>query len=331
MDDIFRNIDNMIIYLYNLPVITKIFITGLIFVFLFFILKNKESPYSYYSFENYDNLNETNELDLKKKFISKIDDDVYDNFYAKYYDRIHFDRKKNEFEIENLLKIIENKEDTKILDVGCGTGNHVYSFDSREFDIIGLDKSKAMIIKAEEKFPKCNFIQGDILNNELFDFGSFSHILCLNMTIYQIVNKDKFFENCYTLLSNEGMLIVHLVEREKFEPYVSKDNKTVLYDPNNYYKTNLKQEIVKFDENNEYISKYYLLNNNNDNNKPYSMYKETFKNFNTNKVRDNEINLFIPKLEEVIKIAKRNNFKYSKRINMESINYNNQYLYVFTK
>ena len=76
-------------------------------------------------------------------------------------------------------------------------------------------------------------------------------------TIYEIKDKELFFENCTSILSKDGFLIINLVDRENFKPYVQNKDENVLYDPEKYGKK-VSELIVKFDKNNEFMSKYKL-------------------------------------------------------------------------
>ena len=63
-----------------------------------------------------------------------------------------------------------------------------------EFNIIGLDKSSSMIKLCNEKFPKNKFILDDIINNNRLNYNyDFTHVLCLNFTIYYLNDRKQFF------------------------------------------------------------------------------------------------------------------------------------------
>ena len=91
--------------------------------------------------------------------------------------------------------------------------------------------------------------------------------------------------------------------------------------------------IVKIDNDNEFFSKYELYNKNDEdtNNLPHSTYREKFKNFRTNYVRKNEINLYMNSIKEIIKLAEDKGLQFTKRYSMDDINHFNQYLYCFIK
>lgn len=318
----------------KLSLLHKIFIVFLILVFSYFVV-NKDL-FIGNNIENFDNGDNDDDDDSKfnKKFKVNYNNNCYDEYYCKYYDKIYLNKNKTDYEV-NIINQVLNKKTNKILDIGSGTGHHVNQLNKNDnVDIIGLDKSRAMVFKARNNFSECDFRKGDILEYTDFDYDSFTHILCLGLTIYHIQDKSKFFEVCYNLLNYNGKLILHLVDHENFDPYYFGDDKKILYNPNNYFgKKKITQLIVKIDNDNEFFSKYELYNKNDEdtNNLPHSTYREKFKNFRTNYVRKNEINLYMNSIKEIIKLAEDKGLQFTKRYSMDDINHFNQYLYCFIK
>jgi 2-polyprenyl-3-methyl-5-hydroxy-6-metoxy-1,4-benzoquinol methylase len=274
-------------------------------------------------------------FDNNKKYEKKLDGDAYDKFYSKHYDPIHLNTVRHEFEFDKITSLSKKDKSTKILDVGCGTGYMVNVFNDKNYNIVGLDKSKYMISYAEKTYPKCEFITNDITENNILELNSYTHVLCLGKTIYEIKDKEAFFENCFSLLSNDGFLIINLVDREKFNPYVQNKNADTLYDPEKYGKK-VSELIVKFDKDNEYMSKYKVLNTENDNTTdsdatPYAIYNEKFSNYKSHTVRENEINLYLPITTKILNLAKSKDFKLYKKLDLKEIGHTNEYMYVFKK
>lgn len=185
----------------------------------------------------------------------------------------------------------------------------------------------------------------DILNNNLYDYSSFTHIICLNKTIYYIKDKDTFFDNCSLLLTSDGLLIIHLVDRDKFKPFILyKNDKTVLYNPEKYNNV-ITRNLIKINSSLEYVCEYeknedYEANEASKTgelakldyvNNPYSYYKETFQNVETNNVRKNIINLYMPTIEEILAIAKVKGFIVKDKQSLDSIDHNNEFLFILKK
>mgnify|MGYP003638163564 FL=1 len=305
--------------------ITKLFLIFLILLFMC-CLFNRFNASNFSFVESFDN---------NKKYVKKLDNEVYDKFYSKYYDAIHLNKTRHEFEFDKITSLSKKDNNTKILDVGCGTGYTVKVFNDKKYNIIGLDKSQDMISYAEKTYPECEFITNDITYNNILDFNSYTHILCLGKTIYEIKDKEAFFENCFSLLTNDGYLIINLLDRDKFNPYVQNKNSDTLYDPEKYGKK-VTELIVKFDKDNEYISKYKVLDTDNNNITdnsitPYAVYNEKFTNYKSNTIRENEINLYMPITTVILNLAKSKDFKLYKKFDLKKIGYSNEYIYVFKK
>ena len=317
----------------KLPLLHKLFIILLIIIAVHLV------NYRPLIYEHYDDMTSGN------RFESKIDDEVFDNFYSKYYDNIHENKERDVGQLKIIINYAKNKKFVKFLDIGCGTGYHVSVLDKMKYDVVGIDKSKTMIDAAKFKYADCNFNVGDILNNNLYDYSSFTHIICLNKTIYYIKDKDTFFDNCSLLLTSDGLLIIHLIDREKFKPFIINSNdKTVLYNPEKHNNT-ITRNLIKINSNLEYVCEYekndsYETNKTSEANEltkidnlnnPYSYYKETFQNVETNSVRKNIINLYMPTIEEILAIAKIRGFVVKDKQPLDIIDHNNEFLFILKK
>lgn len=287
----------------------------IIFVFLLFIciIRNRLNT----NIDNFDN---------NEKFSIKYGDKSYDKYYTKYYDSIFLNEKRNKFLLEDILN---NNSDKKILDIGSGTGHIVGSLNKKYDKVIGIDKSEAMTNYANEIYPDSNFITSDILKFDTMNHDKFTHATCLNRTIYDIKDKSKFFDVCNDILDYNGYLIVDLVDKDKFKPYIVRNENKVLHNPEKYG-NEVNKMIVKFDDNNEYTTKFERNNKKSDNTPDISYYEE-FKNFKNNKVRKNELYLYIPEKKDIVNMAKDKGFTVDNIKKLNPIGYNNEYLYTFKK
>ena len=281
--------------------------------------------------ENYE------DMTIGKRFESKIDDTIYDLFYLKYYDKIYENKERDVEQLKIIVSYAKNKKFVKFLDIGCGTGYHVNLLNKMDYDVIGIDKSKHMIEEAKSKYIECKFYVGDILKNNLFEYNSFTHLLCLNKTIYYIKDKAVFFDNCSLLLTADGLLILHLIDREKFKPFIiSKNDKNVVYNPEKH-NTAITRNFIKIHSNLQYVCDYEVVEKTeetahiNDFNEPYSFYKETFENIETHNIRRNIINLYMPTIEEILNIAKSKGFIIKDKKALDFIDHDNEYLFILKK
>jgi SAM-dependent methyltransferase len=145
----------------------------------------------------------------------------YDDFYAGIYDLLYKSEERSEYESNQIILATQpDKLNSRFLDIGCGTGCLVDKIRALGYRAEGIDKSAAMIKAGKEKRVSCALRQGDAEDSMVFDRGSFTHILCMNGTIYAFRDKVAFFRNCSHWLQPGGYLIVHLVEPGKFDPII---------------------------------------------------------------------------------------------------------------
>jgi len=244
----------------------------------------------------------------QERFVLKKDGKSYDDFYAQIYDKIHSSNPKKE--LAEILKITGADNNSRFLDVGSGTGATLSILAESGAKCIGIDKSEAMVSMAKEK---CGPLvkHGDVTEPIQFTRNQFTHILCLNQTIYEIEDKHAFFTNCRYWLRNGGVLALHLVDKNRFNTVVGK---TFLLDnPQKYVKERITKSEKDFGDF-TYFAKYDIQQKN------ASTFVETFTDARTKNVRQNERTLFMDSEEAVLKIAQQCGFSQHGKINMVSIN-----------
>jgi len=139
--------------------------------------------------------------------------------FAKYYDQIYL--KKNDYSkdskvVQGIIRRFEKKNSKTLLDVGCGTGEHL-KYLSKSYDCTGLDISTEMIKIAKSKVPNAEFTIADMKNFRLK--RKFDVIICL----FSAIGYVQSFKNLVTTLGNfhkhlsEGGLVL-------VEPWVFKSD-----------------------------------------------------------------------------------------------------------
>ena len=236
----------------------------------------------------------------EKEFILKKGPEIYDDFYVDIYDKLVFSDFKNQFEIGEIINKTSPTEQSSILDIGSGTGHHVDAFTKKGFKTLGIDTSPAMIKNAKEKFPSSDFKVADTYNTMAFPANSFTHILCLYFTIYYIKNKSLFFKNCYQWLLPGGEMVVHLVNRAKFDPLIPKGSPFAMLSPQKYTDKRITKSSIKFKEF-QYKSNFDLKDD-------IAIFDETFKDDNTGHVRKNEHKLYMETQTNILSLAKNAGF-----------------------
>ncbi len=256
--------------------------------------------------------------------------DVYDDFYATIYDDLVFNKNKNDYEIGKWITHTKPEDNSKVLDIGSGTGHHVSSLKAHGYEAIGIDVSPSMVKKAQETYPDLKFQVGDVTNPGMFQPESFTHITCFYFTLYYIQNKRVFFENCMRWLTPGGFLAVHVVNRDKFDPILPVGNPFTIISPQKYAKKRITTTTVKFDEF-EYKSNFIMKEMIDNDTEPSAIMKETFKNNKNGNVRQNEHKLYMLTQAEILDIAKSAGFIIDSKIDMVDCQYDSQYVYILQK
>lgn len=247
---------------------------------------------------------------------------VYDNFYAKIYDELFYSEPKITYE-SNLIKKNIKKMD-QVLDIGCGTGQHLSKL--KKYNIIGLDNSDSMLQIAKEKSPKTRFIKGNFKNKELFGFQQFDTIMVMYFVIYYQKDITKLLDNCYKWLKRGGQLIIHLVNPEKFDPILEPASPFPAFSLQKYSKTRITKSNVVFN-NFEYEGDFTIDLDTNQ-----AKFTETFTFNDKDKPTKKQVhNLNIPPLDKMVNIIKNSGFVLKKREDLVVCGYEYQYLYFFTK
>ena len=259
-----------------------------------------------------------------EKFLFKSGDAVYDDFYANIYDYLVFNVVKNDYEVGIIKNNTQPGEISIIADIGCGTGHHVHELASQNLNVIGIDISPSMIAKAKAEFPAGDFRVGNALDNSLFKFNSLTHILCLYFTIYYFEDKRHFFDNAMDWLMPGGWLIVHLVNRETFDPILPPGNPLFIVSPQKYAKERITKTKVHF---NDFI---YESNFNLEKDKNLATFDEKFK-FDNGTVRKQQQKLYMEDTSTIVNMAQDCGFILQSQVDLVKCAYENQYLYIFVK
>ena len=284
----------------------------------------------YVLFINYNNKEGFQE---KKQIIKRDGNNVFNDFYCSIYDDLVLCKEKNIFEINTLFEKLKCNNNSKVLDIGSGTGHHVKLISKKCNNVIGIDKSKSMIKKAKNNYKNLNFQQNDVLNTMIFDDNTFTHITCLYFTIYYIKDKDKFFQNCFYWLKPGGSILLHLVDINKFDPILPPSNPIIGVSPQNFVDERITKSEVIFDKIN-YKSDFILdknININNNLNESNAIFKEKIKYNDRNLVRINEHKLFMNSRKYIIGISQNAGFSVKSIERMDNIQYDYNYLYTLIK
>jgi len=149
------------------------------------------------------------------------------NEIAPYYDLFKFNDYSKQvnfvLDIIKLDKTSSNKKDFKILDLACGTGEHIKIL-RENFYVEGLDANDGMVNLAREKNPDNRIFKGNLNNLEL-EKNYYDVITCFSSSIQYILSRDnleKSLRDIYESLKDGGVFVFDLAYcREKWiEGYV---------------------------------------------------------------------------------------------------------------
>ena len=297
------------------PLHKVFYILAIIFIITVFI-KNK------HSLEGFE--------ESKNEFKLKEGPKVYDEFYANVYDELVFNKIKNDYEIGHIVEATKPNDKSIILDIGCGTGHHVSSLAEHGYKVVGIDISPSMIKKAKENYPTLDFKVSDALETMAFPANSFTHITCLYFTIYYIKDKRLFFENCLHWLMPGGFLLLHLVNREKFDPILPAGDPFHIVSPQNYADKRITTTNVKFNTF-DYKADFQRIPSNDDTDDVNAIFHETFKPYKKGLIQKQEHKFYMPTQAKVIAMAKEAGFIILSKIDMLKCQYANQFIYVLQK
>ena len=117
----------------------------------------------------------------------------------------------------NLKKHITLKEDSNILDYGCGIGFIAFALSNEKNNILGLDYSDGMVNRFNEKVKELNFTnlkaQKHNINEEELPKNQFD-LFISSMTMHHIKDTKMFAQKAYDSLVNNGIVCINDLEKE---------------------------------------------------------------------------------------------------------------------
>jgi SAM-dependent methyltransferase len=262
------------------------------------------------------------------KFEIKRNDGIYDHFYANVYDQIYEPKLISETIAEFIITFSQaNPAKSVMLDVGSGTGEQMAYIHNRGFTILGVDKSQDMVDHATTQYPELQIKVGDVETPMLYDKNTFSHILCtggIQNPLYSLKDKRTFFRNCYAWLISNGYLILHLVDREKFDPIPPAGKSEVLKNPQTIASERITDTEISFVDF-QYKSSYDFTMIDS------ILLTETFVDNATKSVRKNEQVRYIEDVETILSIARNCGFIVHGQTSLLEHGDENQYIYLLER
>jgi SAM-dependent methyltransferase len=108
--------------------------------------------------------------------------------------------------VAELSKILRLTETSRLLDLGCGTGNFTAALGQYAASVTGIDISEGMLRRARAKFPNLNFVHGDVTNLP-FDPDTFDGAFTVQV-LHHIKEKERFLKEVYRVLRPGGRFVI---------------------------------------------------------------------------------------------------------------------------
>ena len=107
------------------------------------------------------------------------------------------------------LNLIKKFNFKRVIELGCGLGHFTNKIREIGVDVLGVDISKTAIEKARTKHPNGKFLQGDILDFEIYKRYNPDLIIMAEITWYVLEKLDDFLEFFKSEMKN--VFIIHLL------------------------------------------------------------------------------------------------------------------------
>ncbi|MCW7487873.1 MULTISPECIES: class I SAM-dependent DNA methyltransferase [Leptospira] len=149
---------------------------------------------------------------------------------AEYYFTIEEASRKFSEEILFLRDTFKRHKIHTVLDIGCGTGEHIKELQGMGFKPLGVDGSPRMLEIAKVRFPHCQFELGKM--EAYVAKQPVDAVICLYGTFNYLINDDlvqNFLRNCHKNLKQAGLLVLEIwnadpIHRIKRKPITTVSN-----------------------------------------------------------------------------------------------------------
>lgn len=282
---------------------------------------------------------DTGESSAKKTQYEWLDNDaLFDDFYASVFTKLTQNEKLIQAESAICLQEFSKnipKDQLTILDAGCGIGIATCSFVKNGVrKVTGIDKSKAMIqyaksttlphtTLADQQKQNIEFRIGDLLGPTTAMASEYDGACLLYFTVYYLGKElDTLFRNLHLWVKPGGTLAIEAVNKYKFEPVLDSSNPWIGVSPQRYKKERITTSKVVFDKF-DYEANFELDD-------PRAEFRETFR-FKDGSVRRQRHRLYMPSIKDIINIASKNGWTYTKYVDMMPMSFAYGYLLFFTR
>ncbi len=177
---------------------------------------------------------------------------MYDKYYTEKYNQIHTCSFINIIDL--IIKETEIKDNTIMLDIGCGFGNTLHYFQEKNISIQGIDSSVNMVQQAEKQKNGPIICEDIHLSKILYEESYFTHLLLLGENTANEIITDEFLHNARYWLKKGGYLVIHNPQKTAFQgkstwtPFKRNDKKNNLIEFASFIYQEKENEILFTDK-----------------------------------------------------------------------------------
>lgn len=119
-----------------------------------------------------------------------------------------------------LARVLGSGPKRRVLELGCGPGEHARALAEAGFEVVGIDLSSDMLAQAAEQPvpPNLRFVEGDISHLDRLVEGSFGGALCLGNTLPHLVTDQElegFARGLARALEPEAALLLQVLNYDR--------------------------------------------------------------------------------------------------------------------
>ncbi len=148
---------------------------------------------------------------------------------ARFYDKI-WGRHDYDADVKFLASFFRKYHCKSVIDIGCGTGNHVLRLSKLGYQVTGVDVSPTMlkIAKAKDKEAKIRFLQRDMkkLEKVIQKGQRFDAAICLGQVFSHLMTNNDvqaFLNRLHKILKQNGLFVFSARNTKKInEEYLNK-------------------------------------------------------------------------------------------------------------
>jgi 2-polyprenyl-3-methyl-5-hydroxy-6-metoxy-1,4-benzoquinol methylase len=241
------------------------------------------------------------------------------------YDRIYRPQPLNAAIFDAVERLTEpHHEKSVLLDAGCGTGIACVSLAKMNVkNVVGVDKSNAMIQQAKTKTlpqttltdPQKETIEwrtADLIDPSSSAGGEYTHAMLLYFTIYYFTDKETIFRNLFFWVKPGGKLVVHVVNKHKFDPMLESSSPWLGFSLQKYSKERITRSEVVFNKF-KYVGEFDLHD-------PAAEFRETIR-FNNKMVRRQRHMFRMEDMKEIVGMATAAGWEYVGNVDLTPISF----------